>query len=58
MFGEQAEPREILNFIAQRIGERLQEAAAAAGTGFVQEDVVDRAVMNFKAFDILTAGWR
>ena len=55
MFGEQAEPREILNFIAQRVGEGLQEAAAAAGTGFVKEDVVDRAVMNFKAFDILTA---
>ena len=55
MFGEQAEPREILDFIAQRIGERLQEAAAAAGTGFVQEDVIDRAVMNFKTFDILTA---
>ena len=46
---------EILDLIAQRAGERLKERAAAGGAGLVEEDVVDDAVVNLEAFDILPA---
>ena len=46
---------EILNLVAQRAGKRLQERAAAGGAGLVEEDVVDDAVVNLEALDILPA---
>ena len=46
---------EILDLVPQRAGERLQERAAAGGTGLIEEDVVDHAVVNLKALDILPA---
>ena len=47
--------RELLGCIAQNFGKGLQKAAAAAGAGFVQKDVVDSAVVDFQALHILTA---
>ena len=41
--------------VSQRAGERLQERAAAGGTGLVEEDVVDHAVVDLEALDILPA---
>ena len=46
--------RELLGCVAQNFSEGLQKAAAAARAGFVQEDVVDSAVVDFQALHILT----
>ena len=55
LVGKQAQRGKLLDVVAQRLGERLQKAAAAGGAGFVQEDVADRTVLNFEALHVLTA---
>ena len=54
LVGKQAQRGKLLDVVAQRLGERLQKAAAAGGAGFVQEDVADRTVLNFEALHVLT----
>ena len=44
-----------LDDIIKKLGEGLEEAAAAGGAGLVQEDVADSAVLNLKALHVLTA---
>ena len=51
----QTELGELCDVIAQRVGERLQEGAAAGGASLVEEDVVDDAVVDLEAFDVLAA---
>ena len=46
---------ELLCCVAKNFGKGLQKAAAAAGAGFVQKDIVDGTVMDFQAFHILAA---
>ena len=46
---------ELLGCVAQNFGKGLQKAAAAAGAGFVQKDIIDGTVMDFQALHILTA---
>ena len=47
--------RELLGCVAQNFGKGLQKAAAAAGAGFVQKDIIDGTVMDFQALHILSA---
>ena len=54
-FGKQAQPGKLLHLIAQRLGKGLQEAAAAGGTGLVQEDIADRAVLDLETLHVLSA---
>ena len=53
--GKQAQLREILHIVAQRLSEGLQKAAAAGRTGFVEENVADGAVFDLEALHVLTA---
>ena len=53
--GKQAQRGELLDIIAQCLREGLQKAAAAGGTGFVQEDVADGTILDFEALHILAA---
>ena len=46
---------ELLGCVAKNFGKGLQKAAAAAGAGFVQKDVVDGAVVDFQTLHILAA---
>ena len=41
--------------VAKGASERLQERSAAGGTGFIEEDIVDHAVADLEALDVLTA---
>ena len=45
----------VLHVVAQGLGEGLEEAAAAGGTGLVQKDVADSPLVDFKAFHVLPA---
>ena len=53
--GEQTQGGKLLHVVAQGLGEGLQEAAAARGTGFVEEDVADGAVLDLEALHVLAA---
>ena len=55
LVGKKTQRGKFLDVIAQRLCKGLQKAAAAGGTGFVEEDVADGAVLNFKALHILPA---
>ena len=52
---EQPQRSELLDIIAQCLCKGLQKAAAARGTGFVQEDVADRAILDLEALHVLSA---
>ena len=51
----QPQLRKFLDVIAQRIGKGLQKRAAARRTGLVQENIVDGAVADLEALDVLAA---
>ena len=53
LIGKQAKGGKLLDIIAQCLGKGLQKAAAARGTGFVQEDIADGPVLDLKALHIL-----
>ena len=52
---KQAQRRELLDVVAQRLCEGLQEAAAAGGARLVQEDVADGPILDLEALHILSA---
>ena len=51
--GEEPLFGKILDGIAECVGKGLEEAAASRGTGFVEEDVINRSIFDFKAFLLL-----
>ena len=53
--GKEAQLREVLHLVAQGMGEGLQEAAAAGGAGFVEEDVADGPLADLEALHVLAA---
>ena len=55
MVCEQPQFGKVLDGISQGVGKGLKEGTAAAGTGLIEEDVVDGAGADFEAFDVLPA---
>ena len=53
--GQKAQLGKIGHRIAQGIGKGLKERAASRGTGFVEENVVNSAVSDLEALDVLAA---
>ena len=52
---KQTELCKIFNGVTQRTRKRLEERAAAGGTSLVEENIVDDAVFDLEALDVLTA---
>ena len=52
---EQTQCGKLLDVVAQRLRKGLQKAAAAGGTGFVQEDVADGTILDLEALHVLPA---
>ena len=55
VFGEQAELGKLVDLHAHRLGKGLNERAAAGRARLVEHDVVDGAVFDLKALDVLPA---
>ena len=55
MLGEQAELGELVDLHVHRLGEGLDEGAAAGRARLVEHDVVDGAVFDLEALDVLPA---
>src|SRR5699024_2081431 len=52
---KQTQCGKFFHIVAQSLGKGLQKAAAAGGTGFIEEDVADGSILNFEALHVLAA---
>ena len=55
LLGKQTQLGKVGNVIAQRLGKRLNEGAAAGGAGLVEHDGIHRAVADLEALHVLPA---